>query len=301
VYNYEWTADDRLCSWMETRRRVRMNYEQLYNRTTVVVICSFLHKRRIFNRVYNRTCSRNISDATRPTSLRPVFINGMPINQPSPAPVTPPHVFLMHIHRDAVVTRLGDVISGRLKLVLYACSNDVKRSLPPHLDRIPLYNEVFVISQFWGTGVFHRMVEIVPRIVLFVDFLKANPGIRILAPEVGGRLAQLLGIIGLERLRLISGVARANIVYQPRSTRCGFPNVQEVQTLSQLYHRYIERSFPRQPRKRLILIRRSTSRRFSEQREIEAALKRAAADFNVTYTRFIDNPTPSLNETMTQY
>ena len=207
----------------------------------------------------------------------------------------------MHIHRDAVVTRLGDVISGRLKLVLYACSNDVKRSLPPHLDRIPLYNEVFVISQFWGTGVFHRMVEIVPRIVLFVDFLKANPGIRILAPEVGGRLAQLLGIIGLERLRLISGVARANIVYQPRSTRCGFPNVQEVQTLSQLYHRYIERSFPRQPRKRLILIRRSTSRRFSEQREIEAALKRAAADFNVTYTRFIDNPTPSLNETMTQY
>jgi len=71
------------------------------------------------------------------------------------------------------------------------------------------------------------MVEIVPRLALFVDFLKANPGIRIAAPEVGGRLAELLEIVGLDASRLVTGAVRAKIVYQPRSTGCGTANVQE--------------------------------------------------------------------------
>jgi len=207
----------------------------------------------------------------------------------------------MHIHRDAVVTELGDVITNGLKLVLHACSHDISPSIPSDLDSRPLHNEVFVTSQFWGTTVFHRMVEIVPRLALFVDFLKANPGIRILSPEVGGRLAELLGIIGLDSSRLVTGVIRAKIVYQPRSTGCGFANVQESQMVSRLYRDYIKRDFPPQSRNRLILIRRSGSRRFSKQQAIEAALERAAADFNLTYTLFIDNPTPSLNDTMMMF
>jgi len=99
----------------------------------------------------------------------------------------------------------------------------------------------------------------------------------------------------------VTGVIRAKIVYQPRSTPCGTANVQESQTLARLYRDYIERMFPPQPRNRLILIDRSRHRRFSEQQAIEAAMKRAAADYNLTYTLFGDSPTPSLRETMTLF
>jgi len=71
--------------------------------------------------------------------------------------------------------------------------------------------------------------------------------------------------------------------------------------LYQLYHDYIRRTFPPQPRNRLVLIRRSERRIFTEQREIEEVLQRAARDYNLTYSLFIDNPTPSLNDTMMMF
>ena len=290
---YEWTADDVLCSWIETPGVIKMRYDS----------------------IYRRTCNRNINDTARGQSLRPLFLCGKPINRDHYWPnngdsypehfytTTPPYVFYMHIHRDAVVTQLGDVITARTKLVLYACSHDITPTLPlgGKLSQIPCYDEVYVITQYWGNAVFHRMTEIVPRLVLCLQFLNAHPEIRILGPEVGGRLAQLLEIIGLAKSRLITGVARAKIVYQPRATGCGFANVQESQMLSRLYRDYIKRTFPSQARNRLVLIRRSGGRRFTEQKQIEEVLERAARDYNLTYTLFIDNPTPSLNDTMMMF
>ena len=290
---YGWTADDTLCTWIETPGKIAMKYDAMYN----------------------RTCNRNMKDTVQPVSVEPVFLNGKPINPGDYWPnsgssypehfytVTPPYVCYMHIHRDAVVTELGDVITNGLKLVLYTCSHDTDPHVPlfDNLVQIPLHNELYVINQYWGTGVFHRMVEIMPRLALHLQFLKANPEIRILAPEVGGRLAELIEIIGLDKSRLVAGVSRAKIVYQPRATGCGMANMQESQVLSQLYHNYIKRTFPPEPRNRLILIRRTGERKFSDQKGIEEVLARAARDYNLSYTLFPDNPTPSLNDTMMMF
>lgn len=54
----------------------------------------------------------------------------------------------------------------------------------------------------------------------------------------------------------------------------------------------------RVPRNRLILIKRSGSRRFTKQARIEAAVSRAAADYGLDYYLFDDQHLPSLNETM---
>jgi len=285
---YKWTADNTLCSWIETPGKTKAKYDV----------------------IYRRECNRKINDTARPSPLEPLFLNGKVINRnyywPNNGNSLPAHfytdtpafVFYMHIHRDAVVTLLGDVISDGLKLVLYACSND-NPSLPPNLVKMPMYDEVFVITQHWGTAVFHRMVEILPRIALFVDFLKNNPEIHILAPEQGGgRLGELLRIINLDESRLVTGTVRAKTVYQPRSTICGMANAHESQMLSHLYREYIKRTFPAQTRNRLVLIRRSGSRRFTQQKQIEEVSNRAARDFNLTFTLFPDNPTPSLNDTM---
>ena len=290
---FEWTADNVLCTWIGTPRVTKMRYDV----------------------IYRRTCNRNINDTVTAQSLQPLFLNAKPVNRKYYWPnngnsypehfytLAPRYVFYVHIHRNAVVTALGDVITASTKLVLYACSQDVRPTTPPggNLSEIPCYDEVFLITQHWGNGVFHRMAEIVPRLVLCLKFLNSHPEIRILAPQVGGHLAELVGIIGLDKTRLVTGVARARIVYQPRATGCGFANVQESQMLSELYRDYIKRTFPPQPRNRLILIRRSKSRRFSEQKSIEELLKNAAKDYNLTYTLFIDNPTPSLNDTMMMF
>jgi len=226
---YEWTADDVLCTWIETPGVIRMRYDA----------------------IYRRTCNRNINDTARGQSLRALFLCAKPINRDHYWPnngdsypehvytTTPPYVFYMHIHRQAVVTELGDVTTARTKLVLYACrpTDDLTPTLSfsGNLSGIPYYDEIYVITQLWGDWVFHRMTEIVPRLVLCLQFLKAHPEIRIFGPEVGGRLAQLLEVIGLDKSRLITGVTRARIVYQPRATGCGFANVQESQMLSRLY------------------------------------------------------------------
>jgi len=200
---YEWTADDTLCSWIETPGKLHARYDVMYN----------------------ASCSRDVNDTARPASLRPLLLNAKPINRNRYWPNDgnaypdrfytdpPPHVFLLHIHRDAVVTELGDVITDGLKLVLPTCSFDTSPSPPSRdrLDRVPLYEELYVVSQYWGASVFHRMVEILPRVALHVQFLTANRGVRILAPEVGGRLAELLEIVGVDPRRLVTGAARAKV------------------------------------------------------------------------------------------
>ena len=142
--------------------------------------------------------------------------------------------------------------------------------LPSNANEFPLFHEVFVITQFWGDQVFHRMIEILPRLAFYLDFLKRHPNIRIISTEkAGGQLGEYLKILGLDPRRIRLGWCRANIVYLPRPTVCGIVNLHEIQLLSQRFRTHIERSFPLEKRNRLILIRRSETRRFTEQVEIE--------------------------------
>lgn len=289
---FEWTADDRLCNWIETPGAIKMKYGVYYN----------------------WTCNRNINDTAKPRSLKPIMLNIKIMQRsffwPNEAKLYPQHYFVnqpsivthIHIFRDALVTKIGEVFSGRFKLSPYGCKANMNTALPDNgknLNKIQLHDEVFVISHYWGTSVFHRMVEIVPRLTLYLDFLRVNVDIRIQAPEgKGGRLGQLVTIMGLNESRLVAEIVRARRVYVPPATQCGVANVAESQTLAKIYHEYIRDNFTPQPRNRLVLIRRSHSRRFTRQAAIEEVVRRAAADYSLNFTLFADNPTPSLNDTM---
>jgi capsular polysaccharide biosynthesis protein len=156
----------------------------------------------------------------------------------------------------------------------------------------------------WGTAIFHQMIEVVPRISMFVDFLRTHPNVRI--QTVGppsDRFSELIGMFGLDGKRVVYGTVRAKIVYQPRPTACGFANVQESQLTWKYYRNVVIKNFPDSDRTRnkLILIRRSGSRMFTEQTEIEKLLRSTAAEFGLTFELFIDNPSPSLNDTMQMF
>jgi len=124
-----------------------------------------------------------------------------------------------------------------------------------------------VISQFWGSSTFHRMVEVIPRLAMCIEFLQRHPRIKIHGVESsGGRLGEVLHMFGIDPSRLVSGVVRAKIVYLPRSTPCGCANVQESQTAASIFHNYIHNNLqPVSSPNFIVLIRRSGERRFAEQ------------------------------------
>src|SRR5664279_1462605 len=93
--------------------------------------------------------------------------------------------------------------------VLQGCNEDTSSNLPSWKNT-PVYDELYLISQYWGTATFHRMAEVVPRVALCADFLRRHPEILIHAQEkAGGRLSELLRPFGIDQSRLVTGTARA--------------------------------------------------------------------------------------------
>jgi hypothetical protein len=291
---YDWTGDNELCAQIETPGASKQRYDV----------------------TLNRMCKRNRNAAAiQPQSLRPLLINSKPLEEnqywPNNSELYPPHfytdtpsyVFHLHVHSDAVVNELGDVFSGLSVLLLHTCRDSSTKPLSTDAASRPLYDEVLTVTQHWGTSVFHQMVEVMPRIAVYVEFLQAHPKIKIHAPgSEANRMNQLVRLFGIDDRRLIYGTVRAKVVYQPRSTGCGFANVQESQLTSKFFRDFIARTFSsRRICDRLLLIRRSSSRKFTEQWTIERLLKQTAADFGLTYELFPDSPTPSLNDTMMMF
>jgi hypothetical protein len=189
---YQWTGDNQLCAWIETPGVTHMKYDV----------------------IYERKCERNLSSAaTYYRSLAPVFLYGKPFNQfqywPNNGTSYPKHfytdalpfVFYLHVYQDAVANEMGDVFSGHSAVMLYSCrdlSSEPHTALPANAESLPFYDEVLTLTQMWGTAIYHRMVEVVPRIAAFLDFVIEHPNIRIQAPGSGAdRLNEIFRILGL--------------------------------------------------------------------------------------------------------
>ena len=243
---YPLTANDPLCTWIETPGMT-------------------LH---LYDLYFNRTCNRNISSNMQPRNLRLTVLNDHSLEKnelPDKISSPPDFVTYTQIIRNGVVSDIGEIFSENLTFVPKGCIKYINK-LPQNANTFPLFDEIFVISQFYGYGVFHVMVEDIPRLAIHLEFLKRNKNIRIAAPN-GKRscLGEILKTLGLDENRLHSGWCRAKVVYVPRGTACGGASVPEIQLLSLHYRNYIQNNFPYQQRNRIVLIRRSRSRRFTEQ------------------------------------
>jgi len=173
---YKWSVDDKLCSVLETVYRVKMTHDELYM----------------------IKCNETLNDTLQQSSVGP-HLYTVRFNFCLPShfviDMLSTFAYYMHIHSDALVTENGDDISGNTKLATPTCSRDASPSLPSPVDKlehIPLYTEIFVITQLWGSYYYHLMIEVMPRVALCLDFLKTNPQIPIIAPEVKGRISELM-------------------------------------------------------------------------------------------------------------
>jgi len=281
---FAWSSTAPLCAWIVTPGFTKARWDA----------------------VYDRECNEDMSLAARPQSLEFMYFYAKPINVNHYWPNygtsypayfytrPPPYVFYVHLLQDAIVNTVGDVISGDVKLVPYTCSHDNLPTVPDEYPERPVYRELFVLTQFWGASFFHKMIEVMPRVAPYVAFLRANPGVQIHAPEDRSQVSELLRMLGVDPVRVVTGITRAKLAYLPQGTPCGFPDARSIQLLSKLLRERVQ-SEPRPPRDRLIYVRRSGLRRFAVEAPIVFVLRAIAERRRLNFTVFDDHPTPPLS------
>ncbi|KAK2156205.1 hypothetical protein LSH36_219g02029 [Paralvinella palmiformis] len=286
----EWIASEPLCTWIRTPGHTKARWDA----------------------VYNRTCVTELDAALRERPLEPLYLHAKPINPNHYWPNKglsypwhfysdpPRHVLYLHVAEDAIVTSVGDIFSGSVKIVPYSCSHDLTPSKPEGYSQALIFSEVFIMSGHWGSGHFHKSIELIPRIAPYLDFLIKHPDIMIQVSETGGRTANTLIIFGIRKERLVSGSLRAKIAYLPQATPCGFGQVQELQVLSKLYRDHI-RSYKNVKSRNIVVIHRSGLRRLTDASHIEMSIEKLAAEYGLQFRLYHDQQLPSFEDTMIMF
>ncbi|ESO03316.1 hypothetical protein HELRODRAFT_173602 [Helobdella robusta] len=285
---YRLTSTEEFCNWVFSGS---INYDYSY--------------------YYNFTCNTDEKKASQPTSIQVKFYPQLYSMNRSikmiPSSLNyiyqiPDVLYPMQIYTNAIINNVNQVFCKNLYVRPNDCyQGGIHRPSYSELLKLPQYDEVYLISQYWGEGFFHSMIEDIPRLSLFVTFLKKNPQIKILSMDSNRRFVKILNILGLNESRLVFGKIRTNIAYVPRSTPCGSANIIELQYLHRQFRNYILKKLVKstyQPRDKLILIKRTGKRHFLHHEKISSYLNMTAQEYGFTYHVYTDNPLPSLNETM---
>jgi len=107
-------------------------------------------------------------------------------------------------------------------------------------------------------------------------------------------VSEMLRMLGIDPVRVVTGITRAKLVYLPQGTPCGFPDARSIQLLSKLLRDHV-RSKRQQPRDRIIYVRRSGTRRFAVEAPIMFVLRAIAERRQLNFTIFDDHPSPPLS------
>ena len=210
-----------------------------------------------------------------------------------------------------MITETGDIIFNDVLFLQNQCFGveDMRILHPPenHKEK-PLHKEVFVMSIYASKlnayHYYHKLIEAMPRIAPYLDFLKQNPSILIHAGDAhsSGRLKELLLVLGIPSSRIISGVIRARVAYVPQNTACGDPQGAAIALLAHRYRQYINENMkPALPSKpdTVILIHRSQARSLLQHKSVAKSLEELSQRWGLQFAIFSDEGGPlSLNDTM---
>ena len=203
----------------------------------------------------------------------------------------------MNIVEDGFVSPLGYVFSKNMKLAHMQCATDKSPNIPKFPPDVPYYDEVFVISQYWGEAVYHTIAEDLTRAGPYISFLKQHPSIKI--HTVNFKLiGNFLAILGIDRSRLVDKNVRAKIIYVPQGTPCGNPRVLGMQMLARALRVQMIKKHPptNSPKRNILLIRRSGTRRFKHHNAILKSIQDMSRPFGYKVRVFKDNPIPPFAE-----
>ena len=243
--------------------------------------------------LFNSTCLP-LSD------IKPHVVSSVPLQLGLPKGyVHNEHHFILSyilVVKDALVTNTGDIRLPNAKIVIQRCMQNLKRkSLIKDVSRYTSYNEVFTISQFWGGGFYHGVVEDLTRIAIYIPFLRKHQDIKIHVASKSSFVRDIIEVLGMQTTRLVTGIMYAKTLYSPAGSPCGRSTLTGAHTLSALLRQNIVP--PKGERDAIVLIKRSRKRFFRRHNDIHQMVQRVARERNLTVSVFADDPLPSFAET----
>ncbi|CAH1800947.1 unnamed protein product [Owenia fusiformis] len=174
-------------------------------------------------------------------------------------------------------------------------------------------DEVFIISQFGGNNFYHTMVELIPRLSLFMDLLQSHPKIKIHIMDMSFT-RDVLGLLGFDSNRIVSGFVKAKIAYLPRGTKCGNSDPLTLQILSDKYLDVLSNKInfnilsnkmdlhhQRKHRNSILLIKRSGTRKFKQHGHIRNTISNIASRNNLNFLEFSDVPQKKILATVAYF
>ena len=201
----------------------------------------------------------------------------------------------IRVMTSAMVSPDGDVVKDNFKIIPIRCqglrSKPHKQFNPKH-TWYSRHREVFTITQFWGEGFFHFMVEDLPRIAVYLPFLHRHPEVKVHVAVTNRFTVAYLQELGIEKSRLVSGHVAAGVLYMPGGTRCGQARLFSTQLLSLRLRAGLAE--PKPPRNTVILIKRTTKRWFKHHTDILAMIRRHAGPAGLQTVVYGDQPVPGI-------
>jgi hypothetical protein len=263
--------------------------------------CPLLEQKSKYGQFYARThygaeCRSDVRDV-----INGRFLDGTALGVGLPDGMVFPEntsrlITYLHIIRHAVSQNDGDVLHENVKIVPQKCERRLSRSCPV-MAGMPVYDEVFTMTQSWGRGFYHGMLEDLPRLAPYLPFLLRHPEIKI--HVVGGN--KYLRVLGIPHNRLLTANAVvARVLYMPAGGTCGRSALFTTQVLSQtLLHAVHNRT--RSPQDTIVLIKRSSKRWFQNHAAILKMLQKRAAEINLRVEVFDDKSLPDVPSTIKMF
>jgi hypothetical protein len=207
--------------------------------------------------------------------------------------------FFVHVVRCTGVTHYGDLITKSIIIRANGCENRTDSYISP---RAPKFNEVFVASQVLSRKFyFHRMIESYPKLAVCLQFLRANPQVKIHLSTRNNQTDDILKALGLNPSRIITGPCFANVVYWPRPPGCYEPVLPDIQVISEEFRKHIKTSSVATAWNSVVLVQRGPNvyRRFERHDEVEQLTRTLSSQYGLRFEHFVDNPRPAtVEETM---
>ena len=201
----------------------------------------------------------------------------------------------LHVTRNAIATPEGDVHVANLKIVPQRCLQSLRpikpRAIPSVTDE-----EVFTISQFYGSAYYHAITENLSRLSPWLGFLKKHKHVKIHVTSRNGFMQRMFKSLGLDPSRMITGIRRVKILYMPPASTCGRSIAFNGQLLS-LQFRQAMKTSP-EPRKSIVVIKRSAKRFFKKHDKICQMIEKVVQGTDIKVEIFSDKDLPTLEGTI---
>ena len=191
----------------------------------------------------------------------------------------------MHVIKDAYVSPLGGLITGK---TIWLCKY---QEVPVLHTQVQQYDRVFVISEFAGYAYYHFLIQNLARMASSLPFLIRNKDVKVHVRSMKPFAIDYLRELGIATDRLVNGVIRAKTVYFPSSSDPD--SVFPINALSI----FLKKPVIEYAWNSIVLIKRSHIRWFNYHDSIFEMLKTVRKQYGLKVEVFRDDPTPNVQKT----